>query len=339
MRTTASIDEAVYSLFEQLDAEAWDALVATLHPDAELADELTGEWLRGRDRVAGYLQAQRGIVSGISSRLRSLSSRWLGPELGLATFVLEQRYDLDGIEHRENLTGTTIFAFDDDSERLLLLFHLGAQSAPREATAESGGAVGEPMTLGQTLRRRRRDAELTLRGLGERSGLSASFLSQLERGTAEPSISSLKRVAEALGIPVAEVLGQHALAGRAVERIVRSGARRRVDVPASGLDLELLTDGAAGDLEVTIFTLSAPAGGPQVSGPERGERFLHVLEGRMRVTFDGEAVILERGDSLTIAPGVAYAVAADSRAPLRCLSALVRSPGPGKASSGGMGDE
>ena len=166
MRTTASIDEAVYSLFEQLDAEAWDALVATLHPDAELADELTGEWLRGRDRVAGYLQAQRGIVSGISSRLRSLSSRWLGPELGLATFVLEQRYDLDGIEHRENLTGTTIFAFDDDSERLLLLFHLGAQSAPREATAESGGAVGEPVTLGQILRRRRRDAEADSEGAG-----------------------------------------------------------------------------------------------------------------------------------------------------------------------------
>lgn len=323
MRATQSIDAALAALFERLDAEAWDAIAAALHPEAELADELTGEWLRGRERVAAYLHAQRGIVSGISSQLRSVSARWLSPELGLATFALEQRYDVGDVAHRERLTGTTIFSFADGTEQLLL-YHLGAQSAPHGTDAEAGEAIGAPESLGEVVRRRRREAKLSLRELGRRADLSPSFLSQLERGAAEPSIASLLRIAASLGIPPADVLGQRAVAARAGERVVRAEARRTVDVPASGLDLELLTDGAARDLEVSLFTLAAEEGGSQVT--ERGERFLHVLAGRMRVTFDDDDVVLEPGDSITIAPGTAYAVAADPLAPLRCLSALVRSP-------------
>ena len=108
--------------------------------------------------------------------------------------MLEQRYDVGDVAHRERLTGTTIFSFADGTEQLLL-FHLGAQSAPHGTDAEAGEAIGAPESLGEVVRRRRREAKLSLRELGRRADLSPSFLSQLERGAAEPSIASLLRIA------------------------------------------------------------------------------------------------------------------------------------------------
>ena len=336
MRATESIDAAVRTLFEHLDAEAWDTLAEGLHPDAELADELTGEWLRGRERVAAYLRAQRGIVAGIESRMRSLETRWIVPDVGLATFVLEQGYRFDGAARHEHLTGSVIFTFEDGREELLL-FHLGAQAVPRESDTAAATPLA-PESLGEALRRHRTAARLSLRALGERTGLSASFLSQVERGAAEPSVASLVRLAEALALPLAEMLGTAPGRGRIADRVVRADDRRRVAVPASGLDLELLTDPGAHALEVTVFELAGDAAA-QPARAERGERFLYVLEGRMRVTCQGEQVVLDRGDALTVAAGVGYAIEPESGAGLRCLSALVVDDGERRGTRGEVADE
>ena len=327
MQATAIIEDAVATLFEQLDAERWEALVETLHPEVELADELTGEWLRGRERVAGYLQAQRGILVAIRSELRTVQARWLSPELGLATFVCEQRYRLGDVEHHENLTGATIMEFSGDDSRLLV-FHLGAPSdafAMSEPTAEAPLAATAPP--GERLRLRRRELGLSLRALGERTGLSASFLSQLERGVAEPSVGSLMRLAQSLDLPIAELLGARHAGPRMADRVIRSDARRRVDVPASTVTLELLTDAAARDLEVTVFTLPAGASGTEPAERERGERFLHVLDGRVQVRCEGDDVALGPGDSLTIGPGAEYSLTAEPGMPLRCMSVFARPRG------------
>jgi transcriptional regulator with XRE-family HTH domain len=51
----------------------------------------------------------------------------------------------------------------------------------------------------------RRERGLTLKALGQRAGLSHPFLSQVERGLAQPSVSSVERIAGALGVPVAQL--------------------------------------------------------------------------------------------------------------------------------------
>jgi transcriptional regulator with XRE-family HTH domain len=336
LQATAIIEDAVETLFDQLDAERWEALVDSLHPDVELADELTGEWLRGRERVAGYLQAQRGILVAIRSRLRLVQARWLSPDLGLATFVCEQRYRLGDVEHHESLTGATILEFAGDGTRLLL-FHLGAASQAF-ATSEppEAPAAGAPAPPGERFRLRRRALGISLRALGERTGLSASFLSQIERGVAEPSVGSLVRIAQALEIPMSEVLGEQP-ALRLADRTVRDGARRRVDVPASTVALELLSDAAARDLEVTVFTLPPGATGVEPAAVGRGERLLHVLEGRVGVSSGADGVTLGPGDSLTLGPGAEYSLTAEPGEPLRCLSVFARPRADREGPSGGGG--
>lgn len=56
--------------------------------------------------------------------------------------------------------------------------------------------------VGQKLKQRRDELNLSLRALGAQTGLSAAFLSQIERGKSNPSLNSLQRIAKTLGVPL-----------------------------------------------------------------------------------------------------------------------------------------
>ena len=60
--------------------------------------------------------------------------------------------------------------------------------------------------LGGLLRAQRIAADLTLRELAERTKVSNAYLSQLERGLHEPSLSVLRAIASALGVPLGPLL-------------------------------------------------------------------------------------------------------------------------------------
>jgi transcriptional regulator with XRE-family HTH domain len=60
--------------------------------------------------------------------------------------------------------------------------------------------------LGGVLRAQRRAADLSLRDLSELTSVSNAYLSQLERGLHEPSLSVLRAIAAALGVPLGSLL-------------------------------------------------------------------------------------------------------------------------------------
>jgi transcriptional regulator with XRE-family HTH domain len=54
--------------------------------------------------------------------------------------------------------------------------------------------------VGQKLKHRRNELNLSLRALAAKTELSAAFLSQIECGKSNPSLNSLQRIAEALQV-------------------------------------------------------------------------------------------------------------------------------------------
>jgi len=58
------------------------------------------------------------------------------------------------------------------------------------------------VNISERLRELREERELSIRGLGRLSGLSANALSVIERGLSSPSVSTLYKIATALEIPV-----------------------------------------------------------------------------------------------------------------------------------------
>jgi len=94
--------------------------------------------------------------------------------------------------------------------------------------------------LGAYIRAQRMAAGLSLRDLSERTDVSNAYLSQVERGLHEPSLSVLRAVARALGVPVDALLAQ---AG-----VLDEGAR---------------ADHAVGDTEAAILR------DPELTDPQR----------------------------------------------------------------------
>ena len=72
--------------------------------------------------------------------------------------------------------------------------------------------VSGEVDVGKGLRAIRLARRRTLRDVAERAGLSESFLSQVERGRSSASIASLRRIADALGVSMADLFQPSGLA-------------------------------------------------------------------------------------------------------------------------------
>lgn len=91
----------------------------------------------------------------------------------------------------------------DDAESAPSLSGGFADVAPGPA-AELVRSTNGQINVGERLRAIRRIRRRTLRQVAEGSGLSESFLSQVERAQASASIASLQRIAAALGVNIAD---------------------------------------------------------------------------------------------------------------------------------------
>src|SRR5215470_17697033 len=83
-----------------------------------------------------------------------------------------------------------------------------------------------PEELGRRIKLMRVSCGLTLKDLEERGGISATHVSEIERGKASPTVGALARIARALGLRPAALVEPRMLPEHSISRA--SDARRRV---------------------------------------------------------------------------------------------------------------
>jgi len=148
------------------------------------------------------------------------------------------------------------------------------------------------------LRELREGAGISMRALAHRSGLSANALSMIERGRASPSVSTLNKLAEALGISITEFFG-HVQARQDVV-LVRAEERTRVPFTRGlweGLGGEMFT----GRVEPFVLTLEAGGSSGQRSIVHTGHEFVYCLRGKLEYLVQDQAYELGPGDNLLFA--------------------------------------
>jgi len=178
---------------------------------------------------------------------------------------------------------------------------------------------------GTNIRRYRAQRKLSLRELGERAGVSASLISQVENGRIDPSISSLRRIAEALDVSIFYLLddGSDGRRGTPIEQmIVRASGRRRVLLPGSGLEYELLCPDVDRKMEVWIGHLERSTATGDAKRGHAGEELMLVISGRMEVEYGSDSAVLDQGDSIYLDGAVPHRMRALGAEPLVFLSAL-----------------
>ena len=183
-------------------------------------------------------------------------------------------------------------------------------------------APGQPveldldLELGPLLRRLRTSRGLTLRELATSAGMTESFLSQVERGVATPSIASVQRIARGLGLSIADLFAEVESAGQ----LVRAAERRRIQYPGLGAVDEFLTRGKGGRLQVIMSTVEPGGGtGEEPYTHDSDEEVVIVLEGELDLWVGEEHFHLGEGDALTHSSRVPHRNTNNGSRPARLL--------------------
>ena len=169
--------------------------------------------------------------------------------------------------------------------------------------------------LGSRIREERGRRKLTLEILSQKTELSKSFLSQIERGLAQPSISSLKRIAREFGMSVVDFFPSESGSENRVGEIpplkkndssyvedvqvVRANRRKRLTLPGSSVSYDLLTPDLNRQVEVMFMHINPgehSGGEPMIDLP--GEKFGYVLKGNLETKVGEMVYQLAAGDGI-----------------------------------------
>lgn len=149
--------------------------------------------------------------------------------------------------------------------------------------------------VGARIKELRESRNLSIRELARRSGFSASGLSMIERGKNSPSVSTLYKLSQTLGVPITTFFQTNLKLDKVVHR--RASERTRVPFMRGvweGLGGEAFSD------RVEPFALTLETGAN--SGPDpivhSGHEFVVCLRGQLEYRIEDETYLLEAGDSL-----------------------------------------
>ncbi len=154
------------------------------------------------------------------------------------------------------------------------------------------------VTVGERLRELREARGISMRSLATRSGLSANALSMIERGKASPSVSTLYKLAEALGVPITDFFAPQAQKQNVI--LIKADERTRVPF-THGIWEGLGGEKFMGRVEPFILTLETGASSGPHAMVHTGHEFVFCLRGQLEYLVERDLYELEPGDSLLFA--------------------------------------
>ena len=155
--------------------------------------------------------------------------------------------------------------------------------------------------IGANIRKIRMDQDLTVTQLARKASLTKGALSKIETGQTSASIATLMRIADALGMALADLLAQpRSQPPLTVTRhgqghiLTRDGSK--FGYAYEGLALERR------DKTCEPFLLTIQPEDPVGTFRHGGEEFIFMLEGQLELAVGDQTVVLQPGDSAYFNP-------------------------------------
>ena len=152
--------------------------------------------------------------------------------------------------------------------------------------------------VGTRLRELRELRGISMRALATKSGLSANALSMIERGKTSPSVSTLYKLADALGISITAFFGTESEKQQVI--FLKSDERSRIPF-TRGVFEGLGGEKFAGRVEPFVLTLESGANSGPHSMTHTGHEFVFCLRGELEYTVEKNVFLMSPGDSLLFA--------------------------------------
>ncbi len=188
--------------------------------------------------------------------------------------------------------------------------------------------------IGGNIRRFRQEKGLTLEQTAQKAGLTKGALSKIETGQISPPISTVLRIADALGVALAEFFSEPVQNPNFV--VTRKGKGNKLvrDGSQFGYSYEALALSMPGK-KAEPFILTMKPTDPQGTFQHGGDEFIYMLEGKMELTIGDDPVVLNPGDSIYFNPRLVHKSRTLGKTACKYLSVFVQDAPEEKAKPSG----
>lgn len=151
------------------------------------------------------------------------------------------------------------------------------------------------MYLGSLIRHIRKEKKLTLKTIAEKAGISEGFLSQVENNVNSPSVDTLSKICDAIGVQAGDILNQ--VQGQDKLVIIRKPDWDDFDIPHTGF----VTQRFFPPQNRMVIDSAILAINPGITIPVRkniknGQEVICVLKGTVTLFHGDEQIHMEEGD-------------------------------------------
>jgi len=148
--------------------------------------------------------------------------------------------------------------------------------------------------IGGKIRELRIKKSHTVKQLAELVSCSPSLISQVERGKADPSISTLKKIADALN---ANIVDFFSFPSNEDQVVTRPHQRVEMQLPRWDARIQSLVRAIGKKKMQAFYTVIKPGGGSKGLYSHDGEEFGLVLKGEMEIVLGDEVHVVGENDS------------------------------------------
>jgi len=154
-------------------------------------------------------------------------------------------------------------------------------------------------TVGQVIRRTRKQQGLSLDELAWRTGLSKGLLSKIENFRAIPSLPVLVSIAQSLKVSIDKLVSEVENRPESKYQLVRATERTPLQrEKARGYNYEALLARPLGQAEFEAFVLNLKPGAKRKPVTTEGEQFMFILSGRIEFYLGDNKINLGSGDAI-----------------------------------------
>ena len=158
--------------------------------------------------------------------------------------------------------------------------------------------MNKEINVGLTIRNIRIQKNITLKDVASKCGISSSMLSQIEKGNANPSLNTIKMIAQVLEVPIFKFFLENDSPQNNLSILKKDD---RKIIITKNLKYELLSPNVPTEIEFMKMVLTK-LNSDSSSEPKahKGEEIAILLRGKVKLTTKFSECILEQGDSVHI---------------------------------------
>ncbi|NOX16110.1 MAG: cupin domain-containing protein [Epsilonproteobacteria bacterium] len=184
----------------------------------------------------------------------------------------------------------------------------------------------ENFNIGEKIKELRIAKKISTKGLAKKAHITAGMISQLERGSTQGSVETLRKIAKVLDTNLASLFeNKQTIKPNSYEslHIVRKNERRKISFPDPLYKCEMLTPDLQGDIEFVLVELEASRVTNDILPHTKGgEECDFVLSGTIEIQVGGLNYTLNEGDSIRFNPEVPHKIENKSDKKASYISAI-----------------